>query len=167
MKFDSLVSQTGKPLSPSEAVANRPTKWIAERFGVSRRTAQRWKAGTQQPADRGGRRERVMKSADADTRRKVAADAFRGASLANVGRIAVVDKSPRKGAKPGRNFRNVGAVQLNEHSRELMDRAAQALEDGDARRAESLMSDAVMHSYGNGADSALSVADWPAHFDLT
>ncbi len=167
MRFTNLISQIGKPQNVAEALTNRTSKWIAQHFGVSRRTAQRWKAGSQQPGKRVGGPEQVEKSANAETRRKVAAQAMRGATAVNVGRIEVVDKSPRgKGPRPGKNYRNVGVVQLDTASQALMNEAAEAIEDGDTERAEELMSEAVLHSYGGGAESALSVADWPAHFHL-
>ena len=49
MKFKSMISQLGRPLTVAEALTGRDSKWIADKFGVSRRTAQRWKKGTQQP----------------------------------------------------------------------------------------------------------------------
>lgn len=166
MKFSSLISRVGKPVNVAESLANRTSRWVASHFGVSMRTAQRWKKGTQQPSQRVGGPDRIMKSADADTRRKVAADAVRNAQAVHVGRVEVMDKSPKKGAKPGRNYRNLKTVTLNARSREIMDQAADALERGDTNRAEELTSEAIMHSYGGGADSALSVADWPPGFHL-
>jgi hypothetical protein len=167
VKFRSLISQVGKPLSTSEALINRSSKWVAQHFGVSRRTAQRWKAGTQQPGKGVGGPRKVMDSADADTRRKNAADAMRNAQAVHVGRVPVVDKSPRgKGPKPGKNFRNVGTVQLDPASRERMSRAADALERGDTERAEQLMSETVLRTSGKDYGSALEVADWPPGFHL-
>ncbi len=167
MKFTSLISQIGKPQNVAESLANRTSKWIAEHFGVSRRTAQRWKAGSQQPGKRVGGPEKVMGSASAETRRTVAASALRGATAVNVGRVEVVDKSPRgKGPRPGRNFRNVGVVQLDPASRNRMNEAAEALEAGDTQRAEQLMSEAVLRTAGKDYGAALEVADWPAHFHL-
>jgi len=165
MKFKSLVSQIGKPVNVSESLIGRSSRWVADKFGVSMRTAQRWKKGTQLPSERGDRRGRVMGSADADTRRKVAAKALREARAVHVGRIEVVDKSPKgKGKKPGRNFRNVGTVQLDERSRDRMAEAADALEAGDTERAERLMSEAVLRTSGKDYGSALDVADWPSWF---
>lgn len=167
MKFRSLVSQIGKPVNVSESLINRSSKWISGHFGVSRRTAQRWKAGTQQPGKRVGGADRVMDSANADTRRKVAADAMRNAQAANVGRVAVVDKSPRgKGPKRGKNYRNLKVVNFSDRERERMNQAADALENGDTDRAEQLMNEAIMSAYGGGADSALSIEDWPPGFHL-
>lgn len=167
MKFTSLVSQIGKPQNVAESLVNRTSKWVAEHFGVSRRTAQRWKAGSQQPGNRVGGPGRIEKSANAETRRTVAAQALRGATAVNVGRIEVVDKSPRgKGPKPGKNYRNIGVVQLDPDSRERMNEAAEALEAGDTERAEQLMSEAVLRTPDYDTRGALDVADWPTHFHL-
>lgn len=167
MRFTSLISQIGKPQNVVESLTNRPSKWIAQHFGVSRRTAQRWKAGSQQPGKRVGGPDKVMGSANAETRRTVAAQAMRGTTAVNVGRIEVVDKSPRgKGPRPGKNYRNVGVVQLDPASQARMDEAADALEAGDTERAEQLMSEAILRTSGKDYGGALEVADWPAHFHL-
>jgi hypothetical protein len=167
VRFTSLVSQIGKPQNAAEALVNRTSRWIVKHFGVSMRTAQRWKKGTQQPGKRVGGPEQVTKSANAETRRTVAAQAMRGTTAVNVGRVEVVDKSPRgKGPKPGKNFRTVGVVQLDERSRERMAEAADALEAGDTERAGQLMSEAVLRTSGKDYGGALEVADWPAHFHL-
>jgi hypothetical protein len=168
VKFRSLVSQIGKPVNVAESLANRSSKWVAGHFGVSMRTAQRWKKGTQQPSPRIGGSERVIKSANADTRRTVAADAIRDAQAAHVGRVAVVDKSPKgKAPKPGRNTRNLRTVHVDKpRSRELLNSAADAVERGDDARAERLMNEAVMDAYGGGTGAALSIEDWPPGFHL-
>lgn len=162
MKFKSLVSQIGKPVTVQESLMGRSSKWVAERFGVSRRTAQRWKAGAQQPSTRGGRRERVMKSADAETRRKIAADALRNAEAVNAGKVEVKYPGGRVG---GGNKRNLGVVQLGEQGRARMREAADALEAGDTQGAERAVSDALLRS-DNRNYGPLEVADWPAGFHL-
>ena len=92
---------------------------------------------------------------------------MRGTTAVNVGRIEVVDKSPRgKGPRPGKNYRNVGVVQLDPASQARMDEAADALEAGDTERAEQLMSEAILRTSGKDYGGALEVADWPAHFHL-
>lgn len=165
MKFGSLVSKIGKPVNTAEALINRSSKWVAEHFGVSRRTAQKWKAGTQQPGKRVGGPETVIKSADADTRRKVAADAVRHAKGAVVGRVPVVDKSPK--GKAVKSYRNIKPVRFNTPAdRARLDAAADALERGDTARAEEIMSEAILASYGGGAEASLSIEDWPSGFHL-
>jgi hypothetical protein len=158
MQFGSLISQVGKPQNVAEALANRTSQWIAQHFGVSRRTAQRWKAGSQQPGKRVGGPERVMRSANAETRRKVAADALRNTKAVNAGRISV----HYPGGRTGGPTRNLGVVQLDERGRQRMAEAADALEAGNLDQAERLVSDALLgRNYG-----PLLISDWPAHFHL-
>lgn len=168
MKFRTLVSQIGKPRDVSEALADRSTKDIAKQFGVSLRTAQRWKAGSQQPSKKQGGPGGVLKKLDTpDTRRKVAANAVRDARGAHVGRIPVVDKSPRGKGKFKPTYRNLKDVNFeNPEARRKLNDAADAIERKDYDRAEDLLSDAVMIAYGGGADSALSIEDWTPGFHL-
>lgn len=160
MKFGRMISQIGKPQSASEAVINRTSKWIAQHFGVSRRTAQRWKAGTQQPTDRGGRRESVIKSANKETRQAVAAQALRNAQAINAGRVGVRYPGGRVGAG---GKRNLGVVQLDPASRELMQRAAEQLEMGNEEAAEQLVSQAILTSNGKNY-GPLEIDDYPPGF---
>jgi hypothetical protein len=178
MKFTSLISQIGKPQNVAEALVNRSTKWIAEHFGVTQRTAQKWKSGKgrkqadgtykpQAPGKEVGGPERVKKSASAETRRMLATQAMRAATAINVGRIAVKDVSPKKGKpRQGVEYRNVGVVQLDPESRARIDEAARALDSGDTVRAEQLMSTAILRTAGKDYGGALVIADWPAHFHL-
>jgi hypothetical protein len=158
MQFGSLISQVGKPQNVAEALANRTSQWVAQHFGVSRRTAQRWKAGSQQPGKRVGGPERIMRSANAETRRKVAAGALRNTQAVNAGRISVHYPGGRAGGKT----RNLGVVRLDERGRQRMAEAADALEAGNLDQAERLVSDALLgRNYG-----PLVISDWPAHFHL-
>jgi hypothetical protein len=168
VKFKTLVSQIGKPLSVAEALADRDTKSIAAQFGISRRTAQKWKAGTQQPdKKKQGGATGVLKKLDTPTnRRKIAATVVRNAQGAAVGRIAVVDKSPR-GKKAKTGFRNVGTVDFNnDRSRDRLNDAADAIERRDYDRAEQLFGEAVLGTPGKDYGSALEINDWPPGFHL-
>lgn len=167
MRFKTLVSQIGKPRSVAEALGDRSTKDIAKQFGVSIRTAQRWKAGTQQPGKKLGGPAGVLKRLDTPSnRRKIAANAIRNANGAYAGRTPVVDKSP-KGKTAKTTYRNIGAVRFdNARSRELLNSAAEAIERRDYDRAEDLLSEAVLGAYGGGAESGLSIEDWPPGFHL-
>ena len=142
MKFSSAISRIGKPVNASEALLNRTSKWIADHFGVSRRTAQRWKAGTQQPSEKGGRKEQVMGSPDADTRRAVAAKALREAQTLHIGNVSVQysSETPTK-RKINKDW------QVTPEMRERMDRAADHLEAGNVGAAEQEMNAAVMNRY--------------------
>ena len=167
MKFKTMVSQIGKPRSVAEALDGRSTKDIAKQFGVSIRTAQRWKAGTQQPSKKLGGPGGVLKKLDTPAnRRKNAANAVRNANGAYAGRVPVIDKSP-KGKKAKTTHRNIGAVSFDHpRSRELLNAAAEAIERRDYDRAEDLLSEAVLGAYGGGAESGLSIEDWPPGFHL-
>lgn len=169
MRFKTLVSQIGKPISVSEALAGRSTKDIVKQFGVSSRTAQRWRAGTQQPSKKQGGPAGVLKRLDTPAnRRKIAANAIRNAQAASVGRVQVVDKSPRgKGAKMKPSFRNVGTVEFGDaRSRDRLSAAADAIERRDYDRAEQLFGEAVLGTPGKDYGSALAVNDWPAGFHI-
>lgn len=165
MKFKTLVSQIGKPVSVQESLINRSTKWIAQHFGVSLRQAQRYKSGRatlDRPQDR-AKRERVMGSADAETRRKVAASSIRDARAVNVGRVRLRYGDPgQRGRVGGGDRRNLGVVQLNDAQREKMAQAADALEAGDTERAEYLMNEAIL----DGKYGPLQIDDWPPGFHL-
>lgn len=168
MKFKTLVSQIGKPRSVAEAVSDRTTKDIAKQFGVSIRTAQRWKAGTQQPSKKLGGPAGVLKKLDTpNNRRKNAANAIRNANGAFVGKLPVIDKSPRGKARTKPSTRNVGAVRFdNARTRGLLNDAAAALERRDYDRAEELLSEAVLTTPGKDYGSALAIEDWPPGFHL-
>jgi hypothetical protein len=159
MKFRSLISQIGKPVNASEAVAGRSSRWIADKFGVSMRTAQRWKAGTQQPSERGDRRDKVMKSAD---RHKVAAQALRDARAVNAGKVGVASDTGRMSARKGQ--RNLGVVQLDETAQDRMNEAADLLDAGDVEGAERLVSQAILDAKGDYGP--LRIEDYPPGFHL-
>jgi hypothetical protein len=160
MKFRSMISQVGKPVSTAEALTGRSTRWIAKKFGVSIRTAQRWKAGTQQPTEKGGRRAKVAKSAD---RLKVAAKVLRETRAVNAGRVGVKSDTGRAAAREG--TRNVGLVHLDDSARDRMAQAADALAAGDVERAEDLVSDAILNTGGRNY-GPLQISDYPPGFHL-
>jgi hypothetical protein len=129
-------------------------------YGVSRRTAQKWLAGSQAPAERGGRRDAVRN--DKRAARKIAADQMRSAKVAAVGKVEVQSKSVQKPA----GARNVGVVTLDPQSRQMLNEAAALLESGMDEQAAQKASDAIMRSYGlskgdNGQVSgALEIRNW-------
>jgi hypothetical protein len=156
-----MISQLGKPTTISEALTGRSSKWIADKFGVSRRTAQRWLKGTQQPKP--DRRAAVLKSVDAKQRRKIAAEAIREARAVNAGRVAVKADTGRAAAREG--TRNVGLVQLDSTAQARMGEAARALESGQLGRAEELFSNAVLNTNGRHY-GPLQISDYPPGFHL-
>ena len=174
MKFRSVISNIGKPVNASEALLNRTSKWVAEHFGVSRRTAQRWKAGSQQPGKRVGGPEQVMGSADAETRRNVTAKAFREARTLHIGAVQVQGSGDRKPTTRRINKDWSVTPEMREH----MNRAADHLEAGNVEAAEQEMNAAVMNRYAGEAErggrdttgglaSWLTITDWGAGFDVT
>jgi hypothetical protein len=156
-----MISQLGRPVTIAEALTGRDTKWIADKFGVSRRTAQRWKKGTQQPKP--DRRPAVIKSVDAKQRRKIAAEAIREVRAVNAGRVAVKSDTGKYAATE--STRNVGLVQLDESARDRMRQAADALDRNEVDQAEALFSDAVLNTNGRNY-GPLQISDYPPGFHL-
>jgi hypothetical protein len=156
VKFRSLVSQIGKPVSASEALSGRATSWIAKKFGVSDTTARRWRRGSQAP--RSDRKSRVMATAD---RKQVAANALRNATRVNAGKVKVKPDTGKQKETP----RNLGFVPLGTEGRERMAQAADRLEQDDYDGAASLVSDALLHSDGRDY-GPLSITDYGPGFDL-
>jgi hypothetical protein len=125
------------------------SRYVADRFGVSVRTAQRWLAGTQRPRNPGP----VMAVADPG---QVRSQTLRGAQGVDVGRVTVIEKSP---GTPG-GTRNVGVVEID------LSEVADLLDAGGSEAdAEALMSDVIMDAYGPGTGSHLAIDDYPT-FDL-
>jgi hypothetical protein len=174
MKFSSVISSIGKPVNVSESLINRSSKWVADHFGVHLRTAQKWKAGSQQPGKRTGGPEKVMKSANADTRRDVAAKAFRDARTVHVGQVTVQGSGDKKATKRRINKDWNVTPAMRAH----LDRAADYIEAGDMTAAEREMNAVVMDRYAGeaarggrdgsgGISSWLTITDWGAGFDVT
>jgi hypothetical protein len=160
VKFAQLIGRNiGKPVSMAEALTGRTTRWIVEKFGVSDSTARRWRRGAQQTRDP-GKRDAVMGSSDRDTRRKIAANAMRGATGMSVGKIGVDADTGR-----ATGSRRLGTIQLGREGTEKMELAADALERGDMAEAERLMSDAILHSDGRDY-GPLHVSDYGPGFNL-
>lgn len=153
MKFAQLVGRViGKAVSVQEALAGRSTKWIAEKFDVSPSTARRWRDG--KPSHAGGppskprdseKTAAVFGSVDRDQRRRIAADAMRGATSVNVGKVEVrIDT----GDQHETQTRNLGIVQLGQEGQALMQQAAEAAEAGNMALADELVDRALLHSDG-------------------
>lgn len=134
---------------------------LAQRFGRSVRTAQKWLKGTQAP---GRAIVDAVRDAGGEHWRHVAARALRNAQTLSVGRVEVVVKSSSKrdGTRP------IGVLDVDEELDEALDEVAEALEDEDDQEAESLFSAAMLGSYSSQrahdnrriAD-ALTISDYP------
>jgi hypothetical protein len=133
------------------------SRYLADTYGVSMRTAQRWLAGTQAPAE--SRRSQV--ESDPSAQRASTAQRIRSASAVNVGVAAVVSKSSGKAD----GSRNVGLRIADGRMHRDLERAANLYESGDDERAEEAFSDAIMRSYGAG--EALQMDDFPDGLGLT
>lgn len=77
------------------------SRWLAQEYGVSQRTAQRWLAGTQRP------RNASAVIAGADTR-QIRISKLRQVSTARLGQVTIYEKSPRR-----RSVRNYGDVEVD------------------------------------------------------
>lgn len=138
------------------------SRYLADRYGVSRRTAQKWLKGDQAPAVRGGTRGKVQ--GDRNASLKIAADKMRNARGLAVGKVQVIDKS--KGNPAGN--RNVGVVAVDPQMRQELATAAELLEAGMVEQAQQIVSDAIMGGYGQArggnretARGALEIDDYP------
>lgn len=138
--IESLVAEHGRGT----------TRWIAEQLGVSQRTVQRWRKGTQSPRNTAG----VARLADPN---RVRVNALRNARAVSVGSVSVFSRS--SGALDG--SRNVGMVGAD------FNVAADLLEQGASEEeVQAAISDAVMDGYGgNGFGEVLGIDDYSA-FDL-
>lgn len=135
--------------------------YLADKYGVSRRQAQRWLAGKGTPDVKSGRRDAVRN--DAVAARKRAADRMRSAKVIAAGKVPVQAKSSGKGA----GARNVGVVAVTPAVHRLLTQAAANLESGNTAEAGQAVSDAIMRAYGeskgdNGGHAAanLEITDW-------
>lgn len=154
----SVLRSLGRAMNPREAIESLvaehgrgTTRWIAEQLGVSRRTVQRWRKGTQTPRNVG----RVTALAD---QRQVRVNTMRNAQAVSVGSVSVYSKS--SGALDG--SRNIGTVGVD------FNFAADLLEDGaPEEEVEAAMSDAVMDAYGGDGFGDVLGADEYDSFDVT
>ncbi|WP_075297805.1 MULTISPECIES: hypothetical protein [unclassified Pseudonocardia] len=154
----SVLRSLGRAMNPREAIESLvaehgrgTTRWLAEELGVSMRTVQRWRKGTQAPRDS----QRVTGLADAQ---QVRVNALRSARTVSVGAVSVISRS--SGAPDG--GRNVGTVGAD------FNIAADLLEQGASEdEVQAAISDAVMDGYGgNGFGEVLEIDDYGS-FDIT
>lgn len=116
------------------------SKWLSEKLGVSRRTAQRYLAGSQQPSAKTGKRLNRVK-ASAPISRQVAANRIAGVRRVNCGTASVVSKSD--GTPDG--IRRLNEVDLPPG---VMEQIAELYRQGEDAEAEAMFDDAVMAIYG-------------------
>lgn len=144
--FDDLVRATGEPAGWSDALAairaehgSRTSRYLADRFGVTMRTAQRWQKGTHAPASADVR----AALPDMVDRDRLAAQRIREAQRFDPGgevRIMTSSKGgPRKVSGAG--------WRVTPDVRDRLDLVASALESGDRSGAEREFSDLVTDLY--------------------
>lgn len=140
----------GEALNSHRAEHGRGTsKWVAQEYGVSVRTAQRWLAGTQQPRA-ASVRQSVMAGAD---RSQVRIKALRQVNSVDLGSAAMFDKSA------GRNVRrDLGSLEVD------MSPVADLLERGGSEaEADALTAQIYEAAYfkgGLGDDYPLEIAEY-------
>jgi len=154
----SVLRSLGRAMNPREAIESLvaehgrgTTRWIAGQLGVSMRTVQRWRKGTQDPRDM----DRVTSLAN---EQQVRINALRSAQTASVGSVSVFSRS--SGQFDG--TRDIGTVSAD------FGIAADLLEQGASEEeVQAAISDAVMDGYGgDGFGEVLGAEDYSS-FDLT
>lgn len=172
MDFREAMGELGRPMDWRESIlairdehGPGASRHIASTFGVSMRTAQRWLAGTQQPARH--RREEVRAAGD---RKRVAARALRSARTVSVGRVKVINRSTGRpdGTRP------VGVLDVDQSLRTGLGETAREYVEGDATAAGDVLSDALLSAYSEQrasdnrsiAAGALLIYDYPTGIDV-
>lgn len=151
MKFGTFISRViGAPDSMQKALAGRSTKWIMDKFGVSKSTANRWKRGE---GEKSKKRDAVIASAKG-RRRKIAADSMRRAKGAVPGRVKVHSDTGRE-----TGYRNIGDFTFDDAMLDLMQQAADAVEAGNDDLAHQLMDQAFLHTGEHGKYGPMHVDD--------
>jgi hypothetical protein len=149
VEFAEAIDQLGRPRTFAEAIdvlKDRGTRWFVERFGISERTARRWRAGTHEPARTAAgrqRREEVIRAVGPAARHTLAIRALRAATSLYVGRVEVRSKSD--GSLQGE--RSIGTVVLDHIGRRELDVVIRALEEGEVQGAGNAFSDLVLGLY--------------------
>lgn len=172
MNFNQAIASLGRPKTFGEAIAalraehgKATTRVLADRLGVTIRTAQRYVRGQFEPNTRTtAGRERREKTMLAASRRWVAAGLLRRATHVNVGRVAVLDKSKNR---PG-GTRFVGLHRVGDTvPAQALSQIAGQIQAGQMAQAEeafsTLMLDAYAVSRGDQAGAAsgpLAVSDY-------
>lgn len=125
------------------------SRHIADTFGVSMRTAQRWLAGTQRPRNEA----RVIAAADTRT---VRSQTLRSAQGVTVGRVAVVTKS----SDTPDGQRNIGTVLTD------FGFIADAIDSGATEReAHAMLDEAILDAYGGRTGDHLNISEY-GQFDI-
>ncbi|MFI5497355.1 hypothetical protein [Actinoplanes sp. NPDC051859] len=140
---DVIREKLGAAGTVSEAIGSfraahgrRASRELADKFGVSMRTAQKWLKGDQAPAST--RSEQVRRGAEHG---RLAADSLRNAQALTIGDIEVEYDGKPQGK------RKVGTVHVDGNLRTALDEVADLIEMGSLDEAEQLYSDAILGAY--------------------
>lgn len=123
------------------------TRWIAERAGISQRTARRWMSSAPPPTRAGAIVALIAGEA-------IAAARIRTATHISVGAVAVEYDGADEGT------RVIGELDVTGFMDNELDNCAAALEEGDWDAAADAFSDAVIAGYSEGLQDTLSVFDY-------
>lgn len=176
-KFWNIIGKVGKPASVREAMddyraehGRHASRALADRFGVSQRTAQRWLKGEQRPGGKAGTapaREAERKITRSVNRPRAAARHIRGAQTIHVGTVYL-----RASSKSGP--RNVGDLRVTPDMRAELDRVADLIEAGDLDAADRAMQGVILTGYfrtsnvgGRKADQNMGVDSYDDMFDFS
>ena len=137
---DAIRGRAPRGLPQAQSRWGWSTKEVAQRFGVTQRTAQRWQAAGQVPARRAGQLQDIL-STEADKRARERA-AKRGFGPVTIGGTYQVSNYRPQRTGPGSRFRTDEIPPAK--VREIL-----ALADaGDVAAAEDVLSQAIADGYG-------------------
>lgn len=150
MNFRELMDKSGKPVDWRDAMTEiradhgrGASRWLADQFDVSMRTAQRWLKGEQHPGGREGTRggksaeQRMIGAVDTN---RSAARYLRTATRIEIPEMDMTTSAGTGKRKPG-GYPVTGAVQSR------LNGIADAMERGDAAGAEKMFSDLTLELY--------------------
>lgn len=171
MRGRSWFGLFGRDLSMEETLeqvradhGRQASQWLADKLGVSRRTAQRYLAGTQRPSKRTRQR---LPNVERSVRRKVAAGKISRVSRISVGRVAVINLS----AGDYDGTRDIGNVSI---PADVMQEIADLYANGQDQEAEDLLNQAIVNIYAGedprdtgGLGSVLYVDSFPPGMSYT
>jgi len=144
---DSFTSAVNAIKAQFEGTRGGASKHIAETYGVSRRTAQRWLTG-KGPATRTSAGRATRAQVVEDTKARRAAQRLRQAGAIRVGKIEV----EYHGRPEGERFIPGDVIELDGGIRAMFNEAADAIEaDPDSEEARDALSDATVYGYVSAA----------------
>lgn len=158
MEFRDLIAELGRTRDTGIALAairaehgRGASRWIAETFGVHRRTAQKYLKGDLNPGRAGSARRAAIIAG--------ASPAFIAAQrLRRARRLIVGDVKVRYGERD-EGSRTIGNLDVDDELAEKLTETADLLEEGDLEGAEDALSTGILDSYG-GLGDTLQIYDY-------